>query len=124
MSTESVAKRLVAICRHGRFEEAHHELYARDAINIEPESMAKGPMGNVQGLEAILDKGKRFQASITQTHSVEVSDPVIAGNWFSVAMTLDVTMKDYGRVVMSEICVYHVKDDKIVQEQFFYDVEG
>jgi hypothetical protein len=54
-------------------------------------------------------------------HSVEVSEPLVAGNWFSVVMTLDVTMKEYGRVTMREVCVYHVKDDKIVQEQFFYD---
>jgi hypothetical protein len=39
-------------------------------------------------------------------------------------MTMDVTMKEYGRITMSEICVYHVKDDKIVQEQFFYDAGG
>lgn len=121
MSTESVAKRLVAMCRHGRFEEAQHELYARDAVSIEPAAMANGPLGNVSGLEAILEKGKRFQASVAELHGVEVSDPLVAGNWFSVVMSLDVTMKEYGRVHMSEVCVYHVQDDKIVLEQFFYD---
>jgi hypothetical protein len=124
MSTESVAKRLVAMCRHGQFEEAQHELYAKDAISIEPESMAQGPLGNVKGLDAILEKGKRFQAGVTEMHGIEVSEPLIAGNWFSVVMTMDVTMKEYGRVNMQEICVYHVKDDKIVQEQFFYDAGG
>lgn len=121
MSTESIAKRLVAMCRHGRFEEAQHELYARDAISVEPAAMANGPLGNVSGLEAILEKGKRFQAGVAELHGVEVSDPLVAGNWFSVVMSLDVTMKEHGRVLMSEVCVYHVKDDKIVLEQFFYD---
>jgi ketosteroid isomerase-like protein len=37
-------------------------------------------------------------------------------------MHLDATMKGRGRMDMREICVYHVRDDKIVQEQFFYDV--
>lgn len=122
MSTEAVAKRLVAMCRHGQFEEAQHELYAKDAVSIEPEASANGPLGNVQGLDAILEKGKRFQAGVQQIHGLEVSDPVIAGNWFSISMTLDVTMKEYGRNTMTEICVYHVKDDKIVSEQFFYDM--
>ena len=27
-------------------------------------------------------------------------------------------------LTMQEICVYHVKDDKVVQEQFFYDAGG
>ncbi|HEY2623019.1 MAG TPA: nuclear transport factor 2 family protein [Dyella sp.] len=121
MSTETVAKRLIALCRHGRFEEAQHELYAKDAVSIEPEASAQGPLGNVKGLDAILEKGKRFQASVTEMHGVEVSDPLVAGNWFSIVMTLDATMKEYGRISMSEICVYHVKDEKIVHEQFFFD---
>lgn len=122
MSTEAVAKRLIAMCRHGRFEEAQHELYAKDAVSIEPEASANGPLGNVQGLDAILEKGKRFQAGVVEVHGVEVSEPLIAGNWFSVTMTLDVTMKEFGRITMREVCVYHVKDDKIASEQFFYDM--
>ena len=122
MSTETIAKRLVAMCRHGRFEEAQHELYAKDAASIEPEAAANGPLGNVQGLDAILEKGKRFQASVAEVHSIEVSDPLVAGNWFSIVMTMDVTMKEHGRVNLSEVCVYHVKDDKVVSEQFFYDM--
>ncbi|WP_266180165.1 nuclear transport factor 2 family protein [Dyella humicola] len=121
MSTETVAKRLIALCRHGRFEEAQHELYAKDAVSIEPEASAQGPLGNVKGLHAILQKGKRFQEAVTEMHGVEVSDPLVAGNWFSIVMTLDATMKEYGRVSMSEVCVYHVKDEKIVHEQFFFD---
>lgn len=122
MSTETVAKRLVAMCRHGQFEEAQHELYAKDAVSTEPESAANGPLGNVKGLDAILEKGKRFQAGVQEIHGIEVSEPLIAGNWFSISMALDVTMKEYGRNTMTEICVYHVKDDKIVSEQFFYDM--
>jgi hypothetical protein len=121
MSTETVAKRLIALCRHGRFEEAQHELYAKDAVSIEPEASAQGPLGNVKGLDAILEKGKRFQEAVTEMHGVEVSDPLVAGNWFSIVMTLDATMKEYGRISMCEICVYHVKDEKIVHEQFFFD---
>jgi len=122
MSTEAIAKRLVAMCRHGQFAEAQHELYAKDAVSIEPDGFTEGPMGNAQGLHAILEKGKRFQASVAQVHGMEVSDPLIAGNWFSVEMTMDVTMKEHGRVNMTEICVYHVKNDKVVREQFFYDM--
>ena len=122
MSTETVAKRLVAMCRHGQFEEAQHELYAKDAVSTEPEAAANGPLGNVKGLDAILEKGRRFQANIVEVHGVEVSDPIVAGNWFSASMTLDVTMKEYGRITMTEICVYHVKDDKIDSELFFYDM--
>ena len=46
---------------------------------------------------------------------------LVAGNWFSVAMSIDATYKDMGRVPMQEICVYRVRDGRIVSEQFFYD---
>ena len=122
MSTETVAKRLVSLCREGKFEQAQNELYAKEAISLEPQEMANGPLGNVKGLKVILEKGHQFQANVEKIHKNEVSDPVVADGWFSVAMHLDATMKGRGRQDMREICVYHVKGDKIVQEQFFYDV--
>jgi ketosteroid isomerase-like protein len=122
MSVEYVAQRLVDLCREGHFEQAQNELYAQDAVSIEPEGLPPGSLGSVSGLQAIRDKGRQFQERIKTVHSNVVSEAIIADNWFSLAMTLDVTMKQHGRVMMSEICVYHVRDDKIVQEQFFYDV--
>lgn len=120
MSTESVAKRLVELCRAGQFEAAQKELYAQDVVSIEPEGAPSGAV--TKGLDAIYKKGEAFQASVEEIHGIEVSDPIVAGNWFSVTMTLDVTMKEYGRVPMTEVCVYHVKDGKVNQEQFFYDM--
>jgi hypothetical protein len=123
MSTATVANRLVSLCREGKYEEAQRELYANDAVSIEPQEMANGPMGNANGLDAILEKGRRFMENVEAIHANELSDPVIADGWFSVSMHLDATMKGQGRADMREICVYHVRDDKIVQEQFFYDVQ-
>jgi hypothetical protein len=39
-------------------------------------------------------------------------------------MTMDATFKGRGRVNMEEICVYQVKDGKVVREQFFYHMPG
>lgn len=122
MSTESVAKRLVALCREGKYEDAQKELYSKDAQSIEPDGLPPGALGNVKGLDAIFEKGKKFQESIVEVHGGDISDPIVVGNWFSCSMTMDVTMKEYGRMTMTEICVYHVKDGKIDREQFFYDV--
>lgn len=122
MSIERIAARLVELCREGKYEEAQLELYADDAVSIEPEGLPPGALGNAAGLPAILEKGRQFGAMVEAVHGGSVSEPVIADNWFSVAMAMDVTMKGRGRMQMSEICVYRVRDDKIVQEQFFYDV--
>jgi hypothetical protein len=44
---------------------------------------------------------------------------MIAGNTFSLTMRMDVTTKDRGRMDMTELCVYQVKDGKIISEQFY-----
>lgn len=122
MNTQQVADRLVALCRDGKYDQAQVELYADDAVSIEPEGLPPGALGNAQGLAAIREKGRQFGESVEAMHGSSVSDPVVAGNWFSVAMHLDATFKGMGRVDMHEICVYRVRDGKIVHEQFFYDV--
>ena len=121
MNTEAIAKRLVELCRTGDYEQAQRELYADDAVSIEPEGAPAGAMGNAQGLAAILEKGRKFGESIEAFHGASCSDPVVAENWFSVSMGMDATFKGMGRVQMQEICVYRVRDGKIVREQFFYD---
>jgi hypothetical protein len=122
MNIEAIAKRLVELCREGKFEQAQKELYADDAESVEPVGSQEGPFGDVKGLPAILEKGEKFRASLEAIHGTSASDPVIANNWFSIALMLDVTMKVYGRVKMQEICVYRVHEGKIVHEQFFYDM--
>ena len=120
MSTEQIAKRLVELCRKGEYEQAQKELYADDAVSIEMDG-SQG-LGNAKGLAAIFEKGRQFNAMLEAVHGGTVSEPVIAGNWFSVAATLDATMKGRGRVNMREICAYGVRDGKIFREQFFYDL--
>jgi ketosteroid isomerase-like protein len=123
MNTEQVAKRLVELCREGKGQQAQDELYSNDAVSVEMEGMQAPGMPTVaKGMDAIREKGRQFNAGIEERHGGTVGDPIVVGNWFAVTMTLDATMKGRGRVNMQEICVYQVRDGKIVREQFFYDV--
>ena len=122
MNTEAVAKRLVALCREFKYEEAQKELYADDAVSIEPEGLPPGALGSVKGLKAIIEKGHQFNAGVEAFHGGSVSDAVVTGNWFALTMVLDATFKGRGRMKMEEICVYRVHGGKIVSEQFFYDI--
>lgn len=122
MNTEQVATRLVELCREGKYEQAQDELYAEDAVSIEMDGLPPGALGNASGLEAIREKGRQWAANIVEVHGGSVSDPVVADGWFSLVMGIDATYKDRGRMAMKEICVYQVRDGKIVREQFFYDV--
>ena len=116
MTTQEVANRLVALCRTGQIQQAQDELYGDDILSIEPEN---APTKTAKGKQAVAEKGKQFADMIEERHGGSFSDPLVGGRYFSVAMVLDATMKGMGRMVLEEVCVYEVKDGKIVQEQFF-----
>jgi hypothetical protein len=117
MTTQKIAERLVVLCRQGKFEEAQRELFSAEAVSIEP-AATPAFAKETKGLPAILAKGKKFAEMVETTHALNVSDPVIAGSSFACTMRLDVTMKGQGRMDMTELCVYNVKEGKIVSEQF------
>ncbi len=117
MTTQEVAIKLVGFCREGQFENAMEELYSPMIVSIEPDG---APTKEVRGIEAVVEKGKGFNEMVESFHGMEVSDPVVAENFFSCAMKMDVTLKGAPRMLMEEICLYEVKDGKIVREEFFY----
>lgn len=117
MNTQQVASRLVELCRQGLIPQAMEELYDKDIVSIEPDH---APVKSATGKAAVMEKGKRFASMIEQRHGGSFSDPVVGGRYFSAAMMLDATFKGQGRMVFDEICVYEVKDGKIVKEQFYF----
>jgi SnoaL-like protein len=117
MTTQEIANRLVAYCRKADWEGAHKTLYAQNAKSIEPYGTPDFEK-EVSGLAAIDAKGKKFDAMVEKMHSLEVSEPLVAGNTIAFVMEMDMTMKGE-RMKMPELCVYQVKDGKIVSEEFF-----
>jgi hypothetical protein len=118
MTTADIAHRLYELCKEGHYQQAQEELYADDALSIEPVH-AQG-LPSVTGRDAIIKKGEQFQQSIEELHSVSASQPIVAGNHFALTVTVDATFKGMGKMVMEEVAVYEVKDGKVVKEQFFY----
>lgn len=116
-TTQEVADQLVNYCKTGQFEKAYNELYSKDIVSIEE---AGTPMERAEGFEAVMQKSAHFEKTTKEIHSMEVSEPVVAGNHFSMAMKMDRTDTDGNRMPMHEICVYQVTDGKISKEQFFY----
>ena len=118
MTTQDVANRFYELAQQGQFDKVQDELYADNAASIEP---ANAPgLKSVEGLDAIREKGKQFNDSVEEMHGGFTSAPQVAGNYFSVAMGMDATIKGMGRTKMDEIAVYEVKDGKIVKEQFYF----
>lgn len=119
MTIQEVANRLVELCREGKFTEAQTELYAEDAVSIEP----TGPLQVVQGTDMLKMKGEQFGNMVEEWYGGDVSDPIISDDHFSVMMSMDVKYKGQERKQESEIIVYEVEDGKITSEQFFYKGE-
>jgi ketosteroid isomerase-like protein len=118
MKTEDIAQRLVTHCREAKWEVAQRELYADNAVSIEPFPTPHFAQ-ETHGLAAILEKGKKFDAMVETMHKLTVSEPLVAENSFACSMQMDVTMKGEGRMNMRELCMYEVKDGKIVSERFY-----
>jgi hypothetical protein len=118
MSTQQIATRLADLVGKGQFEAAQRELFAEDAVSIEPE--ASGQFAKeTKGLGAIIDKGHKWESMVEKIHSCSTSTPLVAGNAIAMTLAIDLTMKGKGRMQLAEICAYEVKDGKIASEQFF-----
>lgn len=118
MTTNQIASRLVELCRQGQFETAQKELFAKDAMSIEPNASPAFDK-ETKGLSAIMEKGKKWENMVESMNKLEVSEPMVASNSFACTMHMDVTMKNKEHWDMTELCTYTIKDGKIVTEQFF-----
>jgi hypothetical protein len=118
MTTQQVANRLIELSRQGKIQEVQKELFADNAVSIEPND-SMGPKV-VNGLPGIIEKSKMFESVVEEFHGSKISEPLVSGNYFTISWWIDTTMKGRGRSQMEEICVYKVENGKIVSEQFFF----
>jgi hypothetical protein len=121
ITSQIIAERLIAFCRQGDWQGAYNELYAGDARSVEP---YKSPIAEVEttGLQAIMEKAKRFDSLIEKIYEIKVSQPIIMKDHIAFSLTMDADLVGRGRcMILSEICVYKIQDGKIVLEQFFYN---
>jgi len=117
MNAEEVANRLVLLCREGKNVEAINELYDDKIVSHEPNG---SPVREKVGKKAVLESTNQWINSVEELHSAYISNPIVGGNFFACTMKVDATYKERGRNEMDEVCVFEVRDGKIVSEQFFY----
>lgn len=121
MTTQEIAARYRELANQRKFIEIQDDFYHEDVVCQEPEKAASMGMPIfTNGLEAVKAKGVARRATMETSHSYICSEPIAAGEFFSVVLTQDVTFKGKPRMTLEEIGIFHVKDGKIVKEQFFY----
>jgi hypothetical protein len=118
MTTKEIAAVLVDMCRQGKVEEAKEALFAPDIVSLEP---YEGLLPKeTKGMDAIRKKAELFISNMENFYGNVISDPVVAGDYFSIAWHTDIQMKGEARKTNSELCVYKTSAGKIISEQFFY----
>jgi len=121
MSTREIADQLVRMCRENQFHQAMEALYAPDIVSVEAGAPPGGSRES-KGMDAVRAKGE-WWATNHEVHSSTVEGPLVAGSHFAVTFKFDVTFKPQNRrFTMEEIAIYKVADDKIVYEEFFYNM--
>ncbi|MGD0390016.1 MAG: nuclear transport factor 2 family protein [Tepidisphaeraceae bacterium] len=119
-----IGKKLVDLCRQGKFMEAMDTLYDPKIVSIEAQGSPSMPQ-RMEGLAAIKGKGEWWEKN-HQVHKAEADGPWPHGDRFIVRFKFDVTAKSGPmagkRFTMEEAALYTVKGGKIVQEEFFYSM--
>jgi hypothetical protein len=117
-TTHEVAARFSLLAKEEKWFEIQDEFFADNVRSIEP---ANSPfMADAEGKSAVRKKGEDFVKRIEAVHRLHTTNPVVAGNYFTVGREKDLTVQGLGRIQINEIMLYEVKDGKIVLEQFFY----
>lgn len=119
MTTEEIANRLHRLVKAGDYFGAFDELFSDDAKALEPQ-LAEMGFAEVHGIQALKKKVEAMGAGIEEMISREMSDPIVAENHIAFTNIVKAKLKDGSEISMSEICLYEVKDGKVVSEQFFY----
>ena len=117
MTTEEVAKKVVELVRKQAWYEALDNLYDKDIVSVEARTQ-DGSSPETRGKEGV--RGKiDWWVNAMEVHSFKASEPFVAHDRFVVQYDADVTDKSSKkRFLLSEVCVYTVKNGKIVREEF------
>jgi hypothetical protein len=109
-----IANRLASLCNELKFVDAYTELFADDAVSIDPNNKNEP----ITGLHNLIEYENQFLARV-EIHSINVSEAIFAGSYFSLVFSMNFTVKGVGDKQVEEICVYKVENGKIVSQQFF-----
>jgi ketosteroid isomerase-like protein len=121
MTTQEIANRYYELANQNKWVEIQDTLHDDNVVCQEPEHVtSRGVQILTKGREAVKAKGEANREMIETVHSQYCSEPLVGGNFFSVVLKRDVTFKNRPRMTLEEIGVFHVRDGKIVSEQFFY----
>jgi hypothetical protein len=118
LTTQEVATRFNELAQQEKWFEIQDDFFAENVKSIDPPGSPY--FGYAEGKAPVRKKGEDFVKRIEALHSAYTSEPLVAGNHFTVGREIDITVQGHGRIQINQIMLYEVKDGQIVLEQFFY----
>ncbi|GAA0544293.1 hypothetical protein LX66_2864 [Chitinophaga japonensis] len=118
LTTAEVAARFHELAQQEKWFEIQDEFFAENVRSIDPPDSPY--FGYAEGKAAVRKKGEDFVSRIEAVHRAYTTGPLVTGNHFVVGREKDITVRPHGRIQISQIMLYEVKDGQIVLEQFFY----
>jgi hypothetical protein len=118
LTTQEVATRFNELAQQEKWFDIQDEFFADNVKSIDPPGSPY--FGYAEGKSSVRKKGEDFVKRIEAVHKLYTSEPLVSGNHFAVGREKDITVQGLGRIQISQIMLYEVKDGKIVSEQFFY----
>src|ERR1700743_2526093 len=96
--------------------QAYHLLLEEEAKSIDPLNTSGQPL---KGLATLIAREKDSLSSITTIHKISLSEPIIAGSYFTMSLKMSFEIRDQGHMEIDEIYLYKVKDGKIISQKCF-----
>ena len=118
LTTQQIAERFNELAQQEKWFDIQDELFAENVESMDPPDSPY--FGYAKGKAAVRKKADDWVKHIEAVHRLYTTDPVVAGNHFSVGREMDFTVQGIGRTQINEIMLYEVRDGHIVSEQFFY----
>jgi hypothetical protein len=113
-TTNEIAARLISLCEESKFIDAYTELFSDHAVSIDP-IYKNEPL---TGLVGLLERERQFLSG-NEITEIKISEPLFAGNYFTVTLSMHFIPKGSESRRVEELCVYRVDNGKIVSQQFF-----
>lgn len=118
MTTQDIAKDIYALCKEEKYTEVYDKYYTEETRAIEAIAMwGKDPV--TVWVEAIKAKAEEREKTANVVN-LEISEPTINDNQFILKMTMTTKNEKWEERTDAEYVLYTVKNEKVVEERFFY----
>jgi hypothetical protein len=116
----TVAHDFTVLLLAGKAEEAADKHWAQDIVVLKPSILGDDAVQQCTGFDSARSRLTKWLQH-NKIEDISIDGPCITGNQFALFVDMQILNIASGKVKdFSEIATFTVRDDKIVEERFFY----